>query len=74
MKLTRTQLKEIIREELKRLTEKTIQLGGGLKVELTRKDTYELVRIIGRKGYVEVYGRKDISAFVNILKKGFKIV
>ena len=74
MKVTRLQLKEIIREELQRLNEKTIKLGGGLKVELTRKGTYELVRIIGRRGYVEVYGRKEIAAFVNVLTKNFRIV
>ena len=74
MKITRLQLKEIIREELQKLNEKTIKLGGGLKVELTRKGTYELVRIIGRRGYVEVYGRKEIAAFVNVLTKNFRIV
>ena len=74
MNITREQLKEIIREELKTLNEKTIKTKGGLKVELTRKSGYELVRIIGRRGYVEVYGRKDIKNFVNVLKKNFRIV
>jgi len=74
MNITREQLKEIIREELNLLSEKTIKTDGGLKVELTRKNTYELVRIYGRKGYVEVYGRKDIQIFVNALKKNFRIV
>ena len=74
MKITREQLKEIIREELKALNEKIIKTKSGLKVELTRKNSYELVRIYGHKGYVEVYGRKDIKNFVNVLKKNFRIV
>ena len=74
MKITRSQLKEIIREELRSLNEKMIKTKSGLKVELTRKNSYELVRIYGHKGYVEVYGRKDIKNFVNVLKKNFKIV
>ena len=74
MKITRQQLKEILREELKALNEKTIKTKDGLKVELTRKDGYELVRIYGRKGYVEVYGRDEIQQFVNVLKKNFRIV
>ena len=74
MKITREQLKEIIREELQTLNEKTIKTKGGLKVELTRKGGYELVRIYGHRGYVEVYGRKEIQQFVNVLKKNFRIV
>ena len=74
MKITRSQLKEIIREELISLNEKTIKTKGGIKMELTRKGGYELVRMYGRKGYIDVYGRKEISAFVNALAKGFRIV
>ena len=74
MKITREQIKEILREELKTLNEKTLKTSSGLKVELTRKGGYELVRIYGRKGYVEVYGRKNIQQFVNVLKKNFRIV
>ena len=74
MKITKEQIKEILREELKTLNEKMIKTSSGLKVELTRKDGYELVRIYGRKGYVEVYGRKEIQTFVNVLKKNFRIV
>ena len=74
MKITRKQLKEIIREELVTLNEKTIKTKSGLKVELTRKNKYELVRIYGHKGYVEAYGRPEIQAFVRALTKGFKIV
>ena len=74
MKITRSQLKEIIREELQSLNEKTIKIHSGLKVELGRRDGYELVRLYGRKGYLEVYGRKEIQTFVKALTKGFKIV
>ena len=74
MKITKEQLKEIIREELKTLNERIIKTKSGLKVELTTKGGYELVRIYGRKGYVEVYGRKEIQQFVNVLKKNFRIV
>ena len=74
MKITKSQLKEIIREELITLNEKTIKTKGGLKVELTTRGGYELVRIYGRKGYVEVYGRKEIKNFVNVLTKNFRIV
>jgi|TARA_Y100001973_G_C4909232_1_gene191015 hypothetical protein len=74
MKITKEQIKEILREELKTLNEKMIKTSSGLKVELTRKGGYELVRIYGRKGYVEVYGRKEIQQFVNVLKKNFRIV
>ena len=54
--------------------ERIIKTKSGLKVELTTKGGYELVRIYGRKGYVEVYGRKEIQQFVNVLKKNFRIV
>ena len=74
MKITKEQIKEILREELKTLNEKMIKTSSGLKVELTRKDGYELVRIYGRRGYVEVYGRREIQTFVNVLKKNFRIV
>ena len=74
MKITKSQLKEIIREELISLNEKTIKIHSGLKVELGRRDGYELVRLYGRKGYLEVYGRKEIQTFVKALTKGFKIV
>ena len=74
MKITREQLKEILREELQILDEKTIKTKGGLKVELTTKGGYELLRIYGRKGYVEAYGRKEIANFCRVLRKNFKIV
>ena len=74
MKITKSQLKEIIREELKVLSEKTVKIHSSLKVELTRSGGYELVRIYGRRGYVEVYGRKEIQNFVRVLAKNFRIV
>ena len=76
MKITRSQLKEIIREELTALNEKIIKTRSGLEIELTRKNSYELVRIYShkRKGYVEAYGRPEIKAFISALAKGFRIV
>ena len=74
MNITRKQLKEIIREEILSLNEKIVKTKSGLKLELSTKGGYELVRIIGRRGYVEVYGRKNIQQFVNVLKKNFRIV
>ena len=74
MKITKNQLKEIIREELRALNEKIVKTKSGLKVELTTKGGYELVRVYGHRGYVEFYGRKEIQTFVNVLKKGFRIV
>ena len=74
MKITKEQLKEIIKEELLSLNEKMVKTSSGLKVELTTKGGYELIRIYGRRGYVEVYGRKEIQTFVNVLKKNFRIV
>ena len=74
MKITTSQLKEIIREELKVLSEKTVKIHSNLKVELTRSGGYELGRIYGRRGYVEVYGRKEIQNFVRVLTKNFRIV
>ena len=74
MKITRQQLKEIIREELKTLNEKIIKTKDGLKIELTRKNAYELVKIYGYKGYVDFYGRDRIKQFMKVLKKIFRIV
>ena len=76
MKLTKTKLKEIIREEFSLLKETTIKTKTGLEVELTRKGKYELLRLwMGkRKGYVEFHGRPDITNFIKILVKNLKIV
>jgi hypothetical protein len=73
MKITREQIKEIIREELKTLSEKTVKTGN-IKIEMTNKGGYPLLRLYGPRGYVEVYGRPDITNFCKILKKNFRIV
>ena len=73
MNITKEQIKEIIREELQTLNEKTIRVGS-IKVEMSVKGGYPLLRIHGPRGYVEVYGRPDIKQFCNILKKNFRIV
>ena len=72
MKITREQLKEIIREELKTLNEKTIRVGS-IKMEMSVKGGYPLLRLYGSRGYVEVYGRPDIKQFCQVLAKNFKI-
>ena len=72
MKITREQLKEIIREELKTLNEKTIKVGA-IKLEMGTKNGYPLLRLYGSRGYVEVYGRPDIKQFCQVLAKNFKI-
>ena len=76
MKITRSQLKEIIRKELGLLKEVTIKTKTGLEVELTRKGKYELLRLWThkRKGYVEFYGRPDITNFIKVLVKNLRIV
>ena len=76
MRITREQLKEIIREEIGLLKESTIKTKDGLEVELTRKGKYELLRLwMGkRKGYIEFHGRPDITNFLKILVKNLKIV
>ena len=73
MKITREQLKEIIREELQTLSEKTVRVGA-IKIEMTVKGGYPLLRLYGSKGYAEVYGRPDITQFCKVLKKNFRIV
>tara|TARA_Y100001938_G_C8035930_1_gene403313 strand:+ start:518 stop:742 length:225 start_codon:yes stop_codon:yes gene_type:complete len=74
MKINKQRLKEIIKEEIQFLLEKTIRTGSGLKFELKRKNGYEHLRIYGHRGYVEVYGRKEIKDFVSVLRKNFRIV
>ena len=73
MKITREQLKEIIKEELKTLNEKTVSTKDGIKVDMSVKNGYPLLRLYGRKGYVELYGRPDITQFCQVLRKNFKI-
>jgi hypothetical protein len=75
MKVDKKQLKEIIKKEIKKqLSEKTIKTSGGLKVELKTKGGYELVRLHGFRGYVDIYGRSNIETFVRVLRKNFRIV
>ena len=71
MKITKSQLKEIIREEL--LKEVTIKTKSGLKLELS--PVGQKLKIHGFKGnYVELKGRKEIQPFVSALAKNFRIV
>ena len=74
MNISKQRLKEIIKEEIQSLLEKTLKTKSGLKFELTRKGGYELLRIHGFRGYVEVYGRNEIKDFVSVLRKNFRIV
>ena len=71
MKITKSQLKEIIREEL--LKEVTIKTKSGLKLELS--PVGQKLKIHGFKGnYAELKGRHEIKPFVSALRKNFKIV
>jgi len=74
MKITKEQLKEIIREELKTLNEKTVKIEDGVKVDMSVKGGHPLLRLHGSRGYVEVYGRGEIENFCRILRKNFRIV
>ena len=56
------------------LNEKTIKTQSGLKIEIGRRNSYELLKIYGHKGYVEFYGRPEIRNFMRVLKKEFRIV
>ena len=71
MKITRAQLKEIIREEL--LREVTVKTRSGLKLELSAVG--QKLKIHGFKGnYVEINGRNPVQAFVSALVKNLRIV
>jgi hypothetical protein len=71
VKITRKQLKEIVREEL--LREVTIKTRGGLKLELS--PVGQKLKIYGFKGnYVELKGRHAIEPFVSALVKNMRIV
>ena len=71
MKITKSQLKEIIREEL--LKEVTVKTKSGLKLELTPLG--QKLKIYGRKGnYAELKGRNEIQPFISALVKNFRIV
>ena len=71
MKITRSQLKEIVRGEL--LKEVTIKTKSGLKLELTTLG--QKLKIHGFKGnYAELKGRNEIQPFISALVKNFRIV
>ena len=72
MRIMREQLKEIIREELGLLKEVTIKTKSGHKVELDSVGSK--VKIHTHRGPIEIKGHKELSQFVNILKKNFRIV
>ena len=72
MKISRSQLKEIIREELGLLKEVTIKTKSGHKVEL---DTVgSKLKIHTHRGSIEIKGHKELTQFINILRKNFRIV
>ena len=71
VKITRKQLKEIIREEL--LREITVKTRSGLKLELS--PVGQKLKIHGFKGnYVELKGRGEIQPFLSALIKNMRIV
>ena len=72
MRITRSQLKEIIREELGLLKEVTIKTKSGHKIEL---DTLgSKLKIHTGRGVIEIKGHKKLSQFINILRRNFRIV
>jgi len=72
VKITREQLKEIIREELGLLKEVTIKTKSGHKVELDSIGSK--LKIHTHRGPIEIKGHKQLSQFVNILSKNMGIV
>ena len=72
MKITRSQLKEIIREELGLIKETTIKTKSGHKIELSAAGSKLRISGVG-KGYIEIKGHKDLSNFINILSKNMGI-
>ena len=64
MKISRSTLKEIIREELGLLREVTVKTKSGHKIELSSVGS-ELKIHTGR-GVIEIKGHKKLSQFVNI--------
>ena len=71
MKISRSTLKEIIREELGLIKETTIKPKSGHKVELSSAGSQ--LKIHTHRGSIEIKGHKQLSQFVNILKKNFRI-
>ena len=72
MRISRSQLKEILREELGLLKEVTIKTKSGHKVELSSAGSQ--LKIHTNRGVIEIKGHKQLSQFVNILRKNFRIV
>ena len=72
MKISRSTLKEIIREELGLLKEVTIKTKSGHKIELSSAGSE--LKIHTNRGGIEIKGHKQLSQFVNILRKNFRIV
>jgi len=72
MKITREQLKEIIREELYSLKEATIKTKSGHKVELSAIGSK--LKIHTNKGPIEIKGHKELKQFIDILQRNFRIV
>ena len=72
MKISRSQLKEIIREEIGLLKEVTVKTKSGHKIELNTVGSH--LKIHTNRGVIENKGHKKLSQFVNILKKNFRIV
>ena len=71
MRITREQLKEIIREEIGLLKEVTIKTKSGHKVELDSVGSK--LKIHTHRGVIEIKGHKQLSQFVNVLKKNMRI-
>ena len=72
MKITRGKLKEIIREELGLLKEVIIKTKSGHKIELDSVGSQ--LKIHTNRGVIEIKGHKQLTQFVNILRKNFRIV
>ena len=72
MRISRSQLKEILREELGLLKEVTIKTKSGHKIELSAAGSQ--LKIHTNRGVIEIKGHKQLTQFVNILRKNFRIV
>ena len=72
MKISRSTLKEIIREEIGLIKETTIKPKSGHKIELSAAGSKLRISGVG-KGYIEIKGHKDLSNFINILSKNMGI-
>ena len=72
MKISRSTLKEIIREELGLIRETTIKTKSGHKIELSAAGSK--LKIHTNRGVIEIKGHKQLTQFVNILRKNFRIV